>query len=244
MIRRVSLVVIPIDDFINKIIKDKTININLLGLNIQQIKKENGFFIFMDIKQNNIEMVINAYSYNTIKLNIDISKLNVLNPVVKVRLKPNDKYNFLNNTTCIRGKSEPNSKISIIQKCSNNMFRLFNDNKKDSQRLKIYNPLNIDLEGRSFIITEKNNEFREEFNVVEFDDANEEYILDRNLSKNYKKEICKIFKIDYIDVFEDGYFFLPLNNITKEQNKIIIEKLDGKKQIIELVEGIINDVKI
>lgn len=244
MIRKVSLVVIPIDDFTNKIIKDKTIQITLVGLNVQPIKKEDGFYIFMDIKQNNVELIINAYSYNVIKINIDTSKLNLLNPVVKVRLKPNNKYSFLNNTTCIRGKSEPNSKISIIQKCSSNIFRLFNDNKEDSQRLKIYNPLNIDLEGRSFIISEKNSEYREAFNIVEFDEFNEEYILDRNLTKVYQKETCEIIKIDYVDVFEDGNFFLPLNNITKEQNKIIIERQEGSKQTIELVEGIINDVKI
>lgn len=244
MINKVSFVVIPIDDFTNKIIINKPINMILIGLNVKQIKKQDGLFVFTNIDEINVDLTIDAYSYNITKLNIDISKLNHLNPIIKVRLKPNDRYNFPNNTTCIRGKGEPNTIISIIQNCKRNMFKLLDDNVKNSSILKIYNPLNIDLEGKNFIITEKVNKAKEKFNIVEFNEITEEYILDKPLKKEYKKEICEILKIDYIDIFEDGIFFLPLKNVTKEQNEVVIETQEGSKKIVKLIEGIINDVKV
>lgn len=244
MINRVSFVVILIDDFTNKVIQDKSINMFLQGLNVKPIKKQDGFFVFTNINEINVNLTINSYSYNTTKLTIDTSKLNHLNPVIKVRLKPSCKYNFPINTTCIRGKGKPNTTIAIIQNCKNNIFKLLDDSMKKASILKIYNPLNIDLEGKSFIITEKGSKVREKLNIVEFNEVTQEYILDEYLNEEYKKEICEILKIDYIDIFEDGIFFLPLKNVTKEQNEVIIETQEGLKKIVKLTEGSINDIDL
>ena len=244
MVNRVSFVVIPIDDFTNKVILDKSINMFVSGLNVKPIKKQDGFFVFTNIDEMNIDLTINSYSYNTSKLTIDTIELNHLNPIIKVRLKPNDKYNFPNNTTCIRGKGKPNTTIVIIQNNKNNIFKLFDDSIKESLILKIYNPLNIDLVEKSFIISVKGSIPREKFNIIEFNEITQEYILDRHLKEDYKKEICEISIIDYIDISEDGIFFLPLKNVTKEQNEVVIETQEGIQKIIKLIEGNINNVEI
>lgn len=240
----VSIVLVPIDDFTDEVIIDKAIDIKIEGNDMKRpIKKKEGFFVFTNINEKNIVITIKSYSFNPAKLEIDIEKLNKLNPVVKVRLKPNSEYKLPKGITCLNGKTEPNTTLKIIYRCKNNLFMLFEDNVKGDSKLKIYNPLNIDLEGKSFFIGEKSNKEKEEFNIIDFNEENNMYLLDRQLKKSYKKEVCEILKIDYIDVFEDGRFFFLLKNFTHEQSEIIIEKEDGKKKDIKLMPGIINDVE-
>ena len=240
----VSIVLVPIDDFTDEVIIDKAVDIKIEGNSMKRpIKKQDGFFVFTNINEKNIAITIKSYYYNSAKLEVDIEKLNKLNPVVKVRLKPNSKYKFPKGITCINGKTEPNTSIKIIYRCKNNLFMLFEDNVREDSKLKIYNPLNIDLEGKSFLIGEKSKKEKEEFNIIEFNVESSMYLLDQQLKKSYKKEVCEILKIDHIDVFEDGKFFFPLKNFTYEQSEIVIEKEDGKKKEIKLILGIVNDVE-
>lgn len=204
----VSIVLVPIDDFTDEVIIDKAVDIKIEGNSMKRpIKKQEGFFVFTNINEKNIAITIKSYYYNSAKLEVDIEKLNKLNPVVKVRLKPNSKYKFPKGITCINGKTEPNTSIKIIYRCKNNLFMLFEDNVREDSKLKIYNPLNIDLEGKSFLIGEKSKKEKEEFNIIEFNEESSMYLLDQQLKKSYKKEVCEILKIDHIDVFEDGKFF-------------------------------------
>jgi len=241
----VSIVLVPIDDFTDKVINDKPVDIKIEGNNTKKpIKKQDGFFVFTNIKKKNIAITIKVYSYNSAKLEVDIEKLNKLNPVVKVRLKPNYEYKFPKGITCLKGEAEKNTSIKIIYACKNNLFMLFEDNIKKNSKLKIYNPLNIDLEGKSFIISEKNKKEKEEFSIIEFDEEENMYTLDKPLKKVYTKEACEILKIDNIDVFDDGKFFFPLKNFDDEQCEVVVEKENGKKKTIKLVPGIINDVEL
>lgn len=239
----VSLVLVPIDDFTDKVIIDKPVNIEIQG-NIMKkpLKKQDGFYVFTNINEKKITITIKSYSYNTSKLEIDIDKLNKLSPIIKVRLKPNNQYKFPKSITCLSGKTDPNTSIKVIYRCKNNLFMLYEDNIKNQSNLKIYNPINIDLEGKSFVISEKNKKTKEEFRIIRFDDENNIYFLDKTLKKAYRKEACEILKIDYIDVFEDGEFFIPLKNFTNDQAEILIEKENGDKKDIKLISGIINNV--
>lgn len=243
MKNRVSVVLIPIDDFTDKVIIDKAVNIKIHGNTLNKpLKKDDGFFVFTNIVDERIIATVTAYSYNPRKIEIDLKKLNKLNPVVKVRLKPNSIYDFPKKVTCIEGTTELNTKIKIIYRCAANLFMLFKDNEKGESKLKIYNPLNIDLEGKSFVIREKSKDEKEEFNIIRYDEK--DYIIDKALKKSYEKESCEILKIDYIDVFEDGKIFFPLRNFSDEQNEVIIETSDGIKKKINLTYGIINRIKI
>lgn len=242
---RVSLVLVPIDDFTDKIITEKLVNVEINGNNVRQaIRKQEGFFVFTNITQSNVNITIKAYSYNIAKLEVDINKLKKLNPIVKVRLKPNNQYKFPDGITCLSGNTIANTTIKIMYKCKNNLFMLFEDNKEKSSSIRIYNPLNIDLEGKNFIITEKNSKINEEFNIVQFDEEKNLYILNEPLKKLYKKETCEILKIDYIDVFEEGTLFFPLKNFTDDKREIIIQTEDKKKKNINIISGIINDIGV
>ncbi|WP_294374625.1 hypothetical protein [uncultured Clostridium sp.] len=246
MKNRVSLVLVPIDDFTDKVIIDKPVNMKIDGDTLNKpLKKVDGFFVFTNIMCERVVVTVSAYSYNSRKMEIDINKLNKLNPVVKVRLKPNNIYNFPKETTCIEGTAEPGTKIEIVYRCAANLFMLFKDNEKGESKLKIYNPLSIDLEGKTFIIGEKSkNTKREEFTIISYDEKNDIYILDKALKKSYEKESCEILKVDYIDVFDDGKVFFPLKNFTDENNDIVIKINEHKKEKINLTYGIINKIEI
>jgi hypothetical protein len=241
---RVSLVLLPIDDFTDKVITEKVVNVKILNSNLRPIRKQDGFIVFTNIEEPKIAVIISGHFYNAARVEIDITRLNELSPIIKVRLKPNEVYSFPKNTTCLRGKTIPNTTLTVIHKSKFNTFRLFEDNKKGAANIKIYNPINLDLEGRDFIITDKNGKAREEFTIVEYDDENKTYTLNKALKKEYKKEVCMITKIDYVDVFEDGEFFLPLRNIVSGENTITIENNSKVKKEIVLEEGIINSIDI
>lgn len=241
---RVSLVLLPIDDFTDKVITEKVVNVRIANSNLKPIRKQDGFIVFTNIEESDIVVIIGGYFYNTARVEIDMTRLNELSPIIKVRLKPNEQYYFPKNITCLRGKTTPNTTLTVIHKSKFNTFRLFEDNKKGSINIKIYNPINLDLEGRDFIITDKSSKSKEEFTIVEYDDENKTYILNKSLKKEYKKEVCMIIKIDHIDVFEDGKFFLPLRNIVSGENTITIENNSKARKDIELEEGIINNIDI
>lgn len=241
---RVSLVLLPIDDFTDKVITEKVVNVRIANSNLKPIRKQDGFIVFTNIEESNIVVIINGYFYNTARVEIDIARLNELAPIIKVRLKPNEQYHFPKNTTCLMGKTIPNTILTVIHKSKFNKFRLLEDNKKGKADIKIYNPINVDLEGRDFIITDKSSRSREEFTIVEYNDENKTYTLNKTLKKEYKKEVCMIIKIDYIEVFEDGKFFLPLRNIVSGENTITVENNYKVKKDIVLEEGIINNIDI
>lgn len=242
--KRVSLVLLPIDDFTDKVITEKVVNVRILNSNLRPIRKQDGYIVFTNIEESKIVIIISGHFYNAARVEIDMTRLNELSPIIKVRLKPNEQYYFPKNTTCLRGKTTPNTTLTVIHKSKFNTFRLFDDNKKGAANIKIYNPINLDLEGRDFIITDKNSRAREEFTIVEYDDENKIYTLNKALKKEYKKEVCMITKIDYVDVFEDGEFFLPLRNIVSGENTITIENNSKVKKDIVLKEGIINSIDI
>lgn len=241
MIKKVSLVILPIDDFTDKPIRSG-INISAFNGRIRPIKKDDGFFVFTNIDIPSIDVNINAHSYTPLNMTVDLTKLNSLNPVVKVRLKPNEKYNFLYKTTCLKGITCPNTTITVIHNCKNNIYRLYEDIKKNSYTIKIYNPLNIDLEGKSYIINQKGSKRKEEFSIVEFDDKDSLYILDKPLKYEYKKESCEIMKVDKVNVFGDGRYFLTIKNVTQNQNNILLIREDGQEMSVNLTEEIMNEV--
>lgn len=244
MKKKVSLVLVPIDDFTDEIITKEKVNIEVMNEYIKPIRKSDGFIILTDLSKDNVDIKISSYFYNDVKMNINISKINKLNPVIKIRLKPGKYYRFNKSITCLSGTAINNSKLMVIVNNKENVFRLLEDNEKNKDVIKIYNPLKLDIEGQSFIIRKKGSRVHEKFSVIRYDELNESVIMDNLLNKSYKKESCEIIKVDCIDINDDGSFFVPLKNITETENQIKIETDNKKIYNIKLIAGRINEVII
>lgn len=242
MRRKVSLVIILIDDYIEEIIKS-FISIKINGVNREVIRKQEGFFIITDLEEEIIDIYISEYSFIPVSLKVNLKELDKLNPVIEVRLKPNERYHFNFGTTCIKGQTTCNSEILIINENKSNTFRLLEDIEEETESIKFYNPLNMNIEGSKIII--KDDTERYDCNeIIGFDTKYKRYILKNRIFNKYKKENSKVVKVDYVKADREGKFFAPIKNLLNEDNSIIIRSEDCILHNIELQRGKINTISI
>lgn len=242
MRRKVSLVIIPIDDYIDEVIKS-AIGIKINGVNREVIRKQEGFFIITDLEEEIIDINISEYSFIPVSLKVNLKELDKLNPVIEVRLKPNERYAFKTETTCIKGQITCNSELLIINESKSNTFRLLEDIEGETESIKFYNPLNVNIEGSKIII--KDDTERYDCNeIIGFELKSKEYSLKNMVLNKYKKENSKVIKVDCVKADREGKFFAPIKNILNKDSCIIIRTEDGMLHNIELQIGKINTINL
>ena len=206
---KVSFVLQFIDDFTDKIITDKILTLKTLDGKTPIIKND-GYYVFLNCQDTN-EVIITSsyYMQKTVKIkNGD---------TLKVRLYPNIYYKFSNNHTYLTGKAEKNTEIKATLKKSN--FRLLYDyNNLDDKKISIFNPLNIELVGRYFLIWNKDNE---EFIQIK-ENYNNIYLLSSALKNDYKKVGTKLYEVYYTIANENGEYILPIKEKFDENCECII----------------------
>lgn len=242
MRRKVSLVIIPIDDFTDEVIKKLDIAIKINEINREFIKKQEGFFIITDLEEDIIKINISVYSFIKVSLNVNLSELDKLNPVIKVRLKPNERYNFKSGITCIKGQTKCDSEILIIYENKSNTFRLLEDIDAEAESIRIYNPLNRKLEGSSIIIKDGTEQY-DCNEILDFDSKAKRYILKNNVLNQYKRETSKVIKVDIVRTDKEGIFFAPIKNLSNQDNSVFIKTEDGILHNVKLQMGKINIVE-
>lgn len=242
MRRKVSLVIIPIDDFTDEVIKKSDISIKINEIYREVIKKQEGFFIITDLEEDIVNINISEYSFIPVSLNVNLNELDKLNPVIKVRLKPNERYNFNSETTCIKGQTTCDSEILIIYENKSNTFRLLEDIEEEAESIRLYNPLNRKIEGSSIIIKDATERY-DSNEIIDFDSKYKRYILKNKVLNQYKKENSKVIIVDYVIADKEGNFFAPIKNLLNENNSIFIRTEDGILHNVELQRGKINMIK-
>lgn len=240
MIKKVSLVVIPIDDFTDEIITKERVALKVNGMNRDIIKKQEGFLIITNLEETIIKLSVSAYSFIPVELEVNLAEIDRLEPILRVSLKPNEKYNFSSEVTCIKGETVPETEILIINVNKENTFRLLEDINVTSKNIKIYNPLNINLERRKIVFKEDTEEY--EYNeILEFDTQEKRYLLKQDILKEHKKDNTKVIKGELVKADEKGSFFIPLKNIN---DKVYLKTEDEVLHNVVLEKGRVNFIKL
>lgn len=211
---RVSFVMQLLDDFTDQVILDGSIQI-WAGEFHKPICKPDGYYVFMDVPEAGI-VTISSRFYNTEV--IRIGKRENPNQVVKVRLKPDRRYLLPEGTTCVSGKAPAKSRIGIVLEREESSWKLLYDylREKEPLNLQLFNPTGQNLEGRWFVIMEREEKHRETFQIERYQAEENGYMLVAPLSADYRKPGTKIYSFQDTQADEQGNFFLPIKERIRE----------------------------
>lgn len=248
--RKVSLVVLAIDDFTGKPILGSNVRVSIDGA-APAIKKQDGHHVFVNLDQRSVTVHATGGQFHPrsvqCRLDVDGERYAFL----KLRMIPNRSYPIPQNTTCIEGKAAPGSLIRIFCRDAAHAYKLLYDYKKeetsDNRTISIFHPDDVDLEGKLFYITgdkSLNQELMRIMGVV--DKENKMYLLEKELSASYKKIGTSLYSVYETAADKNGSFFLPIANTFKEKYLYVCEVVAEKPVSleVELDSGRVNKIDL
>ncbi|NLV16026.1 MAG: hypothetical protein GXY50_02280 [Syntrophomonadaceae bacterium] len=248
--RKVSLVIMAIDDFTGKPILGSNIRVYIDG-EAQPIKKADGHHVFVNLNKPSVTVHAVGGQYNPRSIECDLENGEEQYTFLKLRMLPNRCYPIPPDTTCIEGKAAPNSLIRIFCRDSATAYKLLYDYQKeitgDNRVIHIFHPDDIDMEGKLLHITDSKGENQELLRIVGVvDKENKVYFLEKEMSNGYKKIGTSLFSVYETIADSNGHFFLPIANTYKEKYLYVCEAVGEKSVIheIELDSGQVNAIKL
>lgn len=227
MKRKVSVILLPIDDFTGRIIKGSNLRVYLTEDNIPSIRKQDGYHVFCNLSGSEAKICLEGpfYQKQILRLPIGQGKLQVY----PVRMLPGIAYPLPEGTTIISGTLPEGS-----------VFRLFTLGKKgeckimrdydpgiEGEGLSLFQPFEMFLEGKTMCIRDKDKS-HEFFKIAEH--KGNVCIPERPLSKTYQKIGTGVYPVYEIAGGENGEFRLPINGLTGEEKGIGFLIRAGKEE--------------
>ena len=223
--RMVSLVILPIDDFTEKVITDAKLRVYTEQGKRLAICKEDGYRIFCDLKESKVKICAEGPLYQKQTVEFLVSGASV---VFKLRMIPNSGYPIQRGVTSIRGFLKPKSKIQLFFPELKKKYKLLYDYAIEEQKrsLSLFFSEAVSLEGKLLYI--QNKEEGEFFRVTGQTDENVQ--IDRVLQKSYKKIGTTIYPVYEVFAEEDGSFYLPIRGLLEGENLCNCRILEGDEE--------------
>lgn len=248
--RKVSLVVMAIDDFTGKPILGSNVRVYIDGA-AKAIKKSDGYHVFVNLNGPMVTVCAEGGQYSPRSIECDLTASGEQYTLLKLRMIPNRSYPIPQNTTCIEGKAAPDSLIRIFCYDSASAYKLLFDYKKDTMSenrdIFIFHPDDLDMEGKLLYITDSEGENQELLRITGVaDKENKKYVLEKSLSVSYKKIGTSLFSVYETVADKKGIFFLPIANTYKEKYFYVCEAA-GEKTVslkLELDSGRVNKIDL
>ena len=109
--RRVSAAVLVLDDFTGRPITAADLEVRAAEILDRPVRKGDGYFLFLDSPTPTLTVTARAWAYHTATVQVDLSALPALRPVVRLRLTPNRNYSIPLHTTCLEGAAPPDTQV-------------------------------------------------------------------------------------------------------------------------------------
>jgi hypothetical protein len=248
--RKVSLVVMAIDDFTGKPILGSNVRVYIEGA-AKAIKKNDGYHVFVNLDSPMVTVCAEGGQYNPRSIECSLTASKGQYTLLKLRMIPNRSYPIPLNTTCIEGKAAPKSLIRIYCHDSASAFKLLYDYKKEpsneNRAIFIFHPEDMDMEGKLLHITDSDGKNQELLRIAGVaDKENKKYLLEKELSGSYKKIGTSLFSVYETAADKNGSFFMPIANTYKEKYLYVCEAI-GEKNVslkLELDSGRVNKIDL
>ena len=216
--RKVSLAVLVLDDFTGRPITAADLTVTASEVLSRPVRKGNGYFLFLDSPSPRLSVTARAWAYHPARIEVDLSALPALHPVVKLRLTPNRNYSIPMQTTCLEGSAPPGTQVQVFCRNDPKPLRLLYDYAVDGPEggrlLQIYDPTGSDLEGRRFALLHKGEERAECFSVLDrLEEAEGGCLLAAPLKRDCKKAGATVLPIFTASADDGGRYFLPLRSL-------------------------------
>ena len=223
--RRVSLVLLPIDDFTDRVITGSQLRMYLEEGGRPSIRKPDGYHVFCDLEGSAARICIEGplYQKQTVEL-----PLGGMATVYQVRMLPNASYPIPSGATCIRGRLKPGSRIRLFFPEQKKSYKLLYDYDPEEKglSLSLFNPELVPLEGKTLCICSRE---KEEFFRVK-GQAEEICELEEPLQESYRKIGTSIYPVYEAFAEADGGFYLPIRSIPVESGNCVVRIAEGDGQ--------------
>lgn len=219
--RKASFIVSVIDDVTNKIVKDRSIRVAILGEKMPIFKQE-GYYVFINLNNKKGDLLIESEIYQPITLSFDLIDFDLKEPKM-VRVYPNPQYPFTDKVTYVEGIIGKEEKVFIYSKEIGKNYRLMKDYDRGEEdgntNIVIYHSNDIRLEEKILWIRNKEEAEGELIHIKKcLDSKNGLYQIDKGLSECYKKADTILQTVFFGQANEDGKFYVPILNIKSECN--------------------------
>ncbi len=230
--RKVSLVLLPIDDFTDRIILGSQIRMYTLEGNRPAIRKSDGYHVFCDLEGQEAGICIEGPLYQRQTLTLPVNGETV--DVYQVRMVPGPGYPIPRGATIVKGRLPGGSVIRLFFQEQKKSCKLLYDYDPGEQgrRLSLFQPFEMHLEGKTLCIGGKGKD-REFFRVSA--QEGETCLLEHPLSRAYRKIGTSIYPVYETAVREDGSFYLPIHSVPEEGGCLcMLRGTDGRESVCEV----------
>lgn len=216
--RRVSAAVLVLDDFTGRPITTADLQVTAAEVLERPVRKGDGYFLFLDSPVPRLEITARAWAYHPATVQVELSALSPLRPVVKLRLTPNRNYSIPLQTTCLEGGAPPGTAVQAFCLNDPKPLRLLYDYTREGpgagRLLQLYDPSGSDLEGRRFALLRKGEEQAEAFSVLDCPEGVEGgCLLSAPLERDCRKAGATVLPVYTATADDSGRYFLPLRSL-------------------------------
>lgn len=228
---RVAVAVLVLDDFTDQVLKGPAIEVSVPGMIGKPIRKSDGYFVFTTEHGPIRQIEVRSMFYVREIVDVDLTRLNPLQPVVRIRLKPNRRYGMAGSATCLEGRAEPGSEIRLIYGNHPYPLRLLYDYHNEQRVIHLFDPEKRELSGKVLAIQGKEYPEPEIFRILEMTDREQGVcLIDRNLKKDYKKIGAVVHPVFMTHADEQGDYCLFLKDLN-EKEEICTVQAAGVKTV-------------
>lgn len=226
-IRRVSLVVILIDDLTGKTITGSNARA-WIDNEKPPIKKNDGFNVFIDLPAGEHELRAEGGFYTQTSVTCRIEESGY--QTVTLRLVPNSLYPVPKDCIRIEGTAAPGLPVVVYSQDKGVAYKLLSEVKKGADTIGIYHDDSVNIEGKLLKIIASGG--KGEFIRVSArtDKEKSEYLLSEKLSGDYPKVGTIIVPAFRTTADGTGKFTIILKNSFSKDSQITCETGEGKKE--------------
>ena len=249
--RKLSLAVQVIDDFTGLPITTADVRVEAAQMLSAPVRKADGYFLFMDSGEAVLDITARSWAYHSARMRVELSQLPALNPVVKLRMTPNRNCRLPLQTTCLDGVAPAGANVQVYCENDPRPLRLLYDYRcsgEEGHQIRLYDPAQSDLEGRSFVLIRKDEDQPECFAVKSALKEEGGYLISMPLGRDAKKAGTTILPLMPVQADEQGRFFLPMKSMAVKSCLCrILWSVSGEKwqeKKIELEPGKVTRVNL
>lgn len=235
---RVSLVVLLIDDFNNKVINGKGVRVWIAGAR-PPLHKPEGYYVFTDLVKGQTEVLVDSGIYERQSVSVSMQETGKPYTMLKIRLIPNRSYLLPPQTTCLEGTAKPGSQIRLFCREESKALKLLFDYSCQGEQagaISIYHPEAMDIEGKNLFI-ESRDRSKAEFFQINSCQGSGRYRLAGTLKNDYKKIGTAIYLVHTANTDKKGYFFLPVIHISSTNNEFFCEA-SSETEVFDRIETV------
>lgn len=232
---KVSLVLLPVDDFTGNIIKSPDIHISVPQAG-RAIVKPDGFWIFPQLREPTVSVTLYGNHYQRQAVTIDVFPLSRKHPAEIIRILPSRACPFPPATVYMEGNIPEGATLYAAAGSAKNALRLSLDGQTGDQSVAIFRENKKNLDGKTYLlITSKTENGTYETDWVTFtsttDSENGIFQIKTPLNHAHPKKTSVLYPaVTYpADTMGTAYFIALAADGTKKPIPLYCRLLTGRQ---------------